>query len=284
MSKFPHRLEDQIHHLNWWQQQYGEKLLIAIPPSLLRDVREGLLNGITVRKTKRTGSTVNRYFSTLSKAFTLAAKEWQWITETPFKRVSKLEENPGRNRFLSKEELNALLSQCKNSKNAHLHGIVLMAASMGMRFGEIVNLRWKNIDFENGLVTILMTKNGDDRVIPLPQQVVTYLQELARPKTQDDFVFPSKNPAKRHPYSMIRKAFQKALQLANIKDFKFRDLRHTCASHLAMGGATQGELMEILGHRSPTMTKRYTHFNKPHIARLLQKTSNQLIGGLEQTK
>ena len=47
---------------------------------------------------------------------------------------------------------------------------------------------------------------------------------------------------------------------------------------MAMNGATQGELMEVLGHRSPTMTRRYAHFSKEHIARILQKTSNNLIG------
>ncbi len=77
---------------------------------------------------------------------------------------------------------------------------------------------------------------------------------------------------------MIRKSFHKALILSNIENFKYHDLRHTCASHLAMNGATQGELMEILGHRSPTMTRRYAHFSKEHISRILQKTSNSLMG------
>ena len=83
---------------------------------------------------------------------------------------------------------------------------------------------------------------------------------------------------------MIRKAFQKALRLAGIENFKYHDLRHTCASHLAMNGATQGELMEILGHRSPAMTRRYAHFSKVHIAQVLQKTNNNLIGPPEIKK
>lgn len=57
---------------------------------------------------------------------------------------------------------------------------------------------------------------------------------------------------------------------AGIENFKYHDLRHTCASHLAMNGAIQGELMEILEHRSPTIIS-YTHFSKEHISRILQR-------------
>lgn len=149
---------------------------------------------------------------------------------------------------------------------------------MGLRFSEIINLRWKHIDFDNGFATLETTKNGDARFVPIPDQVAGYLKGIKEPNLPEDFLFPSKNPEKRHPYSLIRKAFHNALQKTGLQDFKFHDLRHTCASHLAMNGATQGELMEVLGHRSPTMTRRYAHFSKKHIANILQKTSNSLIG------
>ncbi|HEY4831534.1 MAG TPA: site-specific integrase [Waddliaceae bacterium] len=278
LGKFPRRLKDQSSHLKWWQENYGNKTLIEITPSLLSEAKEVLLNGITPRKKNRSSSTVNRYFSSLGKAFTLACQEWQWINDNPFRKVSKLKENGSRNRFLAREELHSLLECCKQNKNPHLYGMVLIAASMGLRFGEVVNLRWKHIDFDNGFVTLETTKNGDFRVVPLPDQASSYLKGTQYPKSSEDFLFPSKNPLKRYTYSLIRKAFQKALQITGLQDFKFHDLRHTCASHLAMNGATQNELMEILGHRSPTMTRRYAHFSKEHIARVLQKTSNNLIG------
>ena len=277
LNKFPRRLKDQTSHLNWWKEKFGNKKLVEITPSLLSEAKEQLLSEITIKGKKRSNSTVNRYFSSLSKAFSLAFQEWQWINDNPFRKVSKLKENDSRNRFLTKEELHQLLECCKNSKNPLLYGMVLIAASMGLRFGEIANLRWKNIDFDNGYATLEKTKNDDIRVVPIPNQVKAYLKELQQSKLPIDFVFPSKDPEKRHPYSLIRKAFKKVLQTIELKDFKFHDLRHTCASHLAMNGATQAELMEVLGHRSPTMTRRYAHFTKKHIANILQKTSNNLI-------
>lgn len=241
LSQFPRRLKDQTPHLNWWNENYGNKALIEITPSLLAEAKQMLLKGVTIHKKQRSNSTVNRYFSTLSRAFTLAFQEWQWIHENPFKRVSKLKESNGRTRFLSREELKVLLECCRQSKNPHLYGMVLIAASMGLRFGEIANLCWKHIDFNRRLATLEMTKSGDQRIVPIPDQVIDYLQGIQRSKIPEDFVFPSKNPHKRHPYSLIRKAFGKAVQQAGLQDFKYHDLRHTCASHLAMNGATQGE-------------------------------------------
>mgnify|MGYP007100052722 CR=1 FL=1 len=284
LTKYPGRLKDQAPHMEWWKENYGRKALVEITPALLAEAKEELLNGVTPRKTKRTNSTVNRYFSSLSRAFTLAYQEWQWINENPFRRVSKLKENPGRNRFLDREELQRLLDCCAKSTNPHLYGMVLIAASMGLRHGEITALQWKHIDFVNGFATLETTKNGDRRCVPLPDRIFAYLKNLERPKPPEDFVFPSKDPLRRHPPSMIRKPFQKALKEAGISNFKYHDLRHTAASHLAMNGATQAELMEILGHRSPTMSKKYTHFTNKHISHILQKTNNNLLGNPGETK
>jgi hypothetical protein len=95
-------------HLTWWRENYGSKTLFEITPSLLSDAKEQLLEGMTPRKKKRTNATVNRYFSSLSKAFSLATREWQLIPENPFTRISKLREDNSRNRFSTREELQAL--------------------------------------------------------------------------------------------------------------------------------------------------------------------------------
>lgn len=128
----------------WWREHYGHKLLSDVTPSLLPQAKHTLLSQTTIRKTPRSGPTVNRYFATLSKAFSLASSEWEWVTENPFRKVSKLPENKGRTRFLSKEELQILLQACKEHKNRNLYGMVLMAVSLGMRYGEIAGLQWKH--------------------------------------------------------------------------------------------------------------------------------------------
>ncbi len=154
--------------------------------------------------------------------------------------------------------------------------MVLLASYLGMRFGEIAELKWKNIDFDNRLITLEITKNKDVRILPITDQIYDYLKDRKSAGKGEEYLFPSRDPLKRYPYSMIRKAFQLVLQDLGLEDVVFHSLRHTAASHLAMSGATQGELMEVLGHRSPIMTKRYAHFNKAHLAKLLQRTNNNL--------
>lgn len=271
LVNFPKRHNSQINHLKSWNEHYGKKLLIHITPSLLSEAKELLLKEYTSKKILRSGATVNRYFATISKAFSLASSEWEWISENPI----KLPESKGRTRFLSKEEFSSLLQACKASKNPNLYGMVLIAASLGLLFGELANLQWRNVDFENRLISLEATKNQDVRILPMPDQIYSFLKDAQ--KGTDEYVFPSKDSSKRYPYSMIRKAFESVLEQLGMHDGVFHSLRHTAASHLAMIGATQGELMELLGHRSPTMTRRYSHFNKEHLAKLLQKTNDNLM-------
>lgn len=110
LSRVPKRIRSQSHHLEWWRAHYGHKLLSDITSSLLAQAKHALLSETTARKTPRSAPTVNRYFATLSKAFSLVSSEWEWITENPFRKVSKLPENKGRTRFLSKEELSGAAS------------------------------------------------------------------------------------------------------------------------------------------------------------------------------
>jgi integrase len=147
-----------------------------------------------------------------------------------------------------------------------------------MRFGELVNLKWEDIDFDLQSIILRETKNGDKRVIPLTKAAIAIFKLCP---TWDDNptgnIFRSDRRNNQSGVVSVRKAFQNALNIAGIKNFRWHDLRHTAASYLAMNGATQGELMAILGHRSPHMTRRYSHFSQDHLRRLLTKTTEILI-------
>jgi integrase len=91
----------------------------------------------------------------------------------------------------------------------------------------------------------------------------------------DNFVF--KNKTGFTPF-YYRKAWQDVVAAAKLEDFRFHDLRHLAASHLAMAGASQRELMEVLGHKSAQMTKRYSHFFDQHVADLGDRLTERLFG------
>jgi integrase len=195
---------------------------------------------------------VNRYLAALSKALSVAVKEWQWLDDSPMRKVTKPSEGKARDRFLSIEEKDRLLAVCKASPNQNLYPLVSLSILTGMRFGELIQLNWEDIDFTIGTITLKQTKNGDRRVIPLTETITAMFKlcptYMSKPTGS---IFRSQRQNNRSGVISIRKAFKNALEVANIQGFRWHDLRHTAASYLAMNGATQGELMAILGHRSP---------------------------------
>lgn len=109
-------------------------------------------------------ATCNRYISILKASFS-KAYDWNMITEQRLKEIRKVKPLQGetkRLRYLSKEEIDRLLSHC----DSHLYPIVFTALNTGMRKGEILNLKWSQIDLKNGLILLDKTKNGEPEKYP----------------------------------------------------------------------------------------------------------------------
>lgn len=285
LPRYPKRQAKQVALLMWWKNKLGHLLLADVTPALIAESRDELLSETTVRGALRSSSTVNRYLAALSKAISVAVTEWGWLDDSPMRKVSKPSEAPGRNRFLSLPEKDRLLEACKASANPYLYPLVSLALLTAMRYGELVGLRWDDIDFERNSLTLHETKNGDRRVVPLIPAAATILKQLPNyASSPTALVFKSERLNSRKGTVSIRNAFEKALKAAEIDGFRFHDLRHTAASYLAMSGATQGELMAILGHRSPHMTRRYAHYSQKHIADLMQRANHNILVKIEQEK
>lgn len=105
----------QKNHLLWWKSQLGHFLLSDITPALLGEQRDKLLQGTTYRGSQRSPSTVVRYLASLSHAFTVANKEWGWMEDSPFRKITKPKEPRGRVRFLDPHERERLLEVCRSN-------------------------------------------------------------------------------------------------------------------------------------------------------------------------
>lgn len=196
------------------------------------------------------------------------------------RKVTKPPEGKARDRLLTLEEKDRLLVACKASSNPYLYPIVSIALLTGMRYGEIVGLHWEDIHFEHKAITLYQTKNGERRVLPLTEPVEQILRELGnRRKKFEGRIFTPRSPKSKTQEVSIRGAFAKSLRDVNISNFSFHLLRHAAASYLAMSGATQGELMAILGHKTPAMTKRYSHYSQEHVASLMERMHNTFAQG-----
>ena len=259
----PKNARNVRQHLLWWKQELGSYLLSDIKPSLIAQKRDELLSGLTYKNTIRSSTTVVRYLASLSHAFAIAVKDWEWIQENPITKISKPKISNGRTRFLNDDEKERLLSACRESESKGLYLIVILALSTGMRRGEIMNLKWSDIDLARGSILLQTTKNGERRFIPLVGIALDLLRSKYANQTLDSLVFPA-------PYSQskpidIRSAWETALSKAGISNFRFHDLRHTAASYLAMNQASLLEIGTLLGHKTVQMTKRYAHLSNAHI-------------------
>jgi integrase len=264
----------QTLQLNWWKAQLGQRTLADITPALLAEYREKLAQG---EKQPRSNATVVRYMAALSHAFTIAVREWEWLEDSPMRKVSKPKEPRGRVRFLSDEERTRLLDACQVSHNPSLYTVVVLALATGARKGELLSLRWPDVDLKRGTLTFHQTKNGERRAVPLTGQALALMQQHAKVRRLNtQLVFPDATGTR--PLS-LRDAFEGAVVRAGISDFHFHDLRHTFASYLAMNGASLLEIAEALGHKTLAMVKRYAHLSKSHLARVVARMNATIFGG-----
>lgn len=264
-------------HLAWWRVQIGDYLLSDITQAMLVECRNKLFTEPTRLGIMRGNTTVVRYMATLSHAFTIATKEWMWINDSPMRNVSRPTEQKGRIRFLSDEERTRLLQACKESNQPFLYAIVVLALATGARKSEIMGLTWDNVDLKRGLATLTDTKNGDTRAAHLTGHALAVVKNMAKIRRIDSkLLFPSQIYPHKPVY--FRAAWEAALKTAEIDNFHFHDLRHTCASYLAMNGASLAEIAEILGHKTLAMVKRYAHLSDGHVSNVVASMNAKIFG------
>ncbi|MDD5578134.1 MAG: site-specific integrase [Methylobacter sp.] len=265
-------------HLRRWKDEIGYLLLSDVSADVITKVKDKLLNEQTRTGKKRSATTVLRYLTSLSTAFTTATNDWKWLEDSPMRTLKKPKSARGRVRFLDDDERQRLLTACKESKNAWLYPCVILALSSGMRQGELMGLKWQNVNLKDGYLILHETKNGDRRRVPLSGLALSLLQEHAKVRRLDtQLLFPSNKDAQK-PID-LRKPFETALKAAAINDFHWHDLRHCTASYLAMNGASLAEIAEILGHKTLQMVKRYAHLSDGHVSNVVASMNQKIFGG-----
>lgn len=197
-------------------------------------------------------ATVNREFTTLKHMFGMAVK-WGHLHNNPAQGVRKFKEPAGRLRYLSDKEVENLVRECKPG---YFRMVILLALNTGMRKGEILGLKWADVDFENRLIHIDKTKTNERRDIPINDLLHEALRQY-KEHIREERLF---------KYEDIKRSFHSACKRAGIENFRFHDLRHTFASHLVMGGVDLATVKDLMGHKNIAMTLRYSHLSPDHRA------------------
>lgn len=205
-------------------------------------------------------ATVCRELGIFHNAFEIAKTEWGLpIHRNPVSLVNKPKISNRRDRRLEPLELEAICKAAKANRNALILPIILFALETGMRRGEILAMRWADIDVNARTLLIPVTKNGYSRTIPLTADAVRILQEAKNDGAQ---VFPV-------TANSLRLSWDRLIARAKIEDLNFHDLRHEAISRFFEKGLSVPEVALISGHRDFRMLFRYTHLRAEDLVRKL---------------
>jgi integrase len=276
MAQYAGHDPSRTQRLSAWLTMIGEFTLEQVDADLVHVCRSELQTtpplvfvgldhmGQQIFKRKRgalqkSTATINRYMQAIAAVFSwvieqrLCPKGWVH----PCRGIKCLPDAKERVRFLDADERTRLYAAVKASEYPRLYALTLLAIKTGARRGELLGLTWRDMDLDKGIATLGRTKNGDRRTLVLLPDVVEVLKPF---KSSDPtrFVFGSVRSKYQSPTS-IDSAWRDAVERAKIKNFKFHDLRHCCASYMAQAGIPLHVIAEVLGHRKLDMTKRYAH-------------------------
>lgn len=208
-------------------------------------------------------ATVRLDLALISHVFTIAAKEWGIPVQSPIKNIRLPRSNNSRERRLEEGEEDALLgaldAPAGARSNPWIRPLVVIAMESAMRQGELLALRWENIDLVRRVAHLPETKNGTTRDVPLTSRAKATLEAL--PRSIDGRVFPTTESA-------LKQSWSRAIKRAEIEGLHFHDLRHEATSRLAEKLALH-ELMKVTGHKDTRMLARYYHPRAEDLARKL---------------
>lgn len=295
-----------LEFANWYVAKYpksGEQELKSLKknfsnllPMQLRDINASLLEKLRTEMLtqKKSNATINRRFTTLKSVMSRAV-EWDVIPSHDLRKLKALTEDNSRIRYLGFDEEERLkkalsardfkIKRERESGNKHrqergyplladlserkfadyLEPLVILAMNTGLRKGELLSLTWQNINLERDFITVIAAnaKSGKTRHIPLNQKAKSALTNWKSDCKSLHWVFEREEG---QPLKDIKKSWSAILESANIKDFRFHDLRHHFASKLVMAGVDLNTTRELLGHGSLDMTLRYSHLAPEHKA------------------
>ncbi len=246
---------------------FGNRPLESLTPDLVETYisqrqGEGQLNH---RGKPITGTSLNKEITCLKTIVRRAMLNGQ-IDRNPIMGVRKFKEIP-RDRTLTPEEYQKLLGVCPY----RLKPIVQLAYTTGMRSGEILGLKWNQLDFQNKVLILeaLDTKTLEKREIPLNEALIGLLQKIPRTMASP-YVF--KYLGK--PMKSIKRSFKMACKLAGIENFRFHDLRHCAVTNFRKAGVSDSVIMSISGHKTYSVFRRYDRVDRDDRKGALQKVEN----------
>ncbi|MDD2390714.1 MAG: tyrosine-type recombinase/integrase [Desulfobacterales bacterium] len=237
---------------------FGDKQLDDISPF---DIEKLML---TMKKTKRAGNksyaaaTIKHQVVLLSRLYSLAEKWGLYAGANPCRKVKKPKLNNKKTEFLSDQELSRLMATLETWSNKMTVSIVNFAIRTGLRRGELMKLKWSDVDLVRKTVTLRDPKGQQDQTLPLSLKAVAVLHDVPK-DYETEWIFYGKNGGKRTDFKGPWQRIKKAAELPD--DFRFHGLRHHFASALVSSGIDLYTVQTLLSHKDASTTQRYAHLS-----------------------
>lgn len=241
----------------------GRKTVRKVSSVDVATYRDQRLQTINQRTQKPiSAATVRLELSLLSNFFDIARIEWGLCDANPVANVRKPKPPPGRDRRLTPREERLILRYCFGHSNQEFYSIVILALETAMRQGEILGLRWENLNLKTRIAHLPETKNGTKRDVALSIKARDALIRLG---------VKSNGPVFQYTSNGIKSTWRFMIQKLGIENLHFHDLRHEAVSKLfELGTLDMIEVASISGHKSLSMLKRYTHLKAGKLVRKLE--------------
>jgi integrase len=248
-----------LGHLRWF---FAGRTIREITPWLIERYKQERAKAL-VRKRPIRPTTINRELACLKRVFNLGI-QWGKTESNPVREVKFFREDGRRERVLSPAEIGNLLVACTD----HSRPMVMLALHTGMRRGEILGLTWDRVDLLNDVITLMRTKSGKPRRVPLNEVLRELLNGLPR---DGAYVFGGEQP-----FGSIKTAWLAACRRAGLTGVRFHDLRHTWASYAVLAGTDLRTVQEVGGWSSLALVERYTHPSSEAKRRAVEAVSTLL--------
>jgi len=263
----------ELSRLTFWVDQLG--------PCSIRDITEDQVDQAIVRLRERgrmkagrgsasqpvaTGkplaeATVNRFISTLASVFKYArhCRVVPRSHDAPTKGIEKAPEPVDPNKCFRPDEVERLLKVTRvvDQRWGKMNALILLGFHTGLRVGNLMDMRWRDLDLDKRVAHVHVTKNGRPIVAVLTDRCVEELRRLTA-GSPDELIFRSYRSNGKFNY---RKLWKRVCAEAGFEGRTFHWLRHGCGSALANAGASQAQIMQVMGHRTLVASARYMHSN-----------------------
>ena len=289
----------------YWEPAIGNKAISEVTLDDLEDVRDKM------RAAGLSPSSINGRTQTIKSAFRFgngADKKFpcrpKWVELDLTKELKAIDPDNKKERFLSFEELKRLREEIRVSESENLSDFFEFLLAVGCRWSEAMGLTWDCVDFNEKVITfnkILKRSKCSGKKVVDGKTILIHDRNVLRPglkngeksRIMDLENYPEvlealkerkKNQMKHNIYSghvftsNPRKAFATAMRNANITDFSFHTIRHTCMSYLAQMSATPFELKGHGGHKDIKSVERYAHLDPELTKRTSEKLRAKIYG------